>query len=64
MQTDWPTVCRERKELRRAAGVSQQQLAMTIGVREETLMRWENGGPPRSRVAERAWVEALRKLAS
>lgn len=62
MDLDWPTVAQERKEQRVRAGVTQHRLAALIGVRESTLMRWENGKGAPSRLGERAWVAELDKL--
>jgi DNA-binding transcriptional regulator YiaG len=50
------------RDIRRAAGVTQERLALALGVDRTTLARWESG-TTRPRPAElAAWVEALDAL--
>jgi len=51
----------ERRRIREAAGVSQRELALALGVSWTAVQRWENGARPRSRVEE--YATALAQLA-
>ena len=51
----------ERRRIREAAGVSQRELALALGVSWTAVQRWENGASPRSRVEE--YATALAQLA-
>jgi DNA-binding transcriptional regulator YiaG len=50
------------RDIRRAAGLTQERLALALGVDRTTLARWE-AGSSRPRPAELAvWVDALEAL--
>ncbi len=50
----------ERVRIRKAAGVSQRELAAALGVSWTAVQRWETGATPRSSSAEYAY--ALRRM--
>jgi DNA-binding transcriptional regulator YiaG len=51
-------------QLRRAAGLSQAELAAAVGVTPSCVCRWEAGGRRPSGEVARAYVRALRLIAS
>lgn len=50
-------------QIRRDAGVTQKAMARQLRVHETTLIRWEQGSPPRPKAAL-AWLRLLDRLAA
>lgn len=55
------TDLRERREAL-VPRVSQEELAIRVGVRTRTISRWESGEGPATAAARRRWVDAIEKL--
>ncbi|MGW6865879.1 helix-turn-helix domain-containing protein [Streptomyces sp. NPDC054901] len=62
-QTTWLPVTDARGRLRRAAGLTQAQVAAAIGVGRVQVARWETGFAEPSGVRRRAYSHLLQGLA-
>ena len=62
LHLDLPTPA-ERRRLREAAGLSQEEIGSIVGVTRQAVAQWESGARrnPRGQLLER-YVEALRTL--